>query len=178
MRPGSLAARGALALSAVLVLAACSTSGQAGASTQPGSSVSVRFGNPYKNLDPNAAACKLLTQKEVEDALTQTLDTPTGTDSPRQECHYVNGAGFGVTVETIHSDNALAELATRKKEHEPRVSDLPGVGEAAYVTTGRRIIEFVKGDTIVNLYTESRNDILTPDEFTALAKAAESRLPQ
>ncbi len=55
-------------------------------------------------------------------------------------------------------------------------SDLPGVGEAAYVTTGRRIIEFVKGQTIVNLYTESREDVLTPDEFTALAKAAAARV--
>jgi hypothetical protein len=176
MRPGSPNTRGVLTLSAVLLLAACSTSGQAGTSTQPGASVSVRFGNPYKNLDPNAASCKLLTQAEVEAALTQTLDTPTGTDSPRAECHYVNGAGFGLTVEIIHSANALADLATRKKEHEPRVSDLPGVGEAAYVTTGRRIIEFVKGQTIINLYTESRNDIMTPDEFTALAKAAEARV--
>ena len=176
MRPGSLTTRGILALSAVLLIAACSTSGQPGASTQPGSSVSVRFGNPYKNLDPNAASCKLLTQAEVEAALTQTLDTPTGTDSPRAECHYVNGAGFGLTVEIIHSTNALADLATRKKDHEPRVSDLPGVGEAAYVTTGRRIIEFVKGETIINLYTESRNDVMTPDEFTALAKAAAARV--
>jgi hypothetical protein len=161
----------------MLLLTACSSSGQPGASGQPAASLSVRFGNPYKNLDPNAAPCKLLTQQEVADALTQTLDTPTGTDSPRAECHFVNGAGFGLTVEIIHSTNALADLATRRKEHEPRVSDLPGVGEAAYVTTGRRIIEFVKGDTIINLYTESRNDILTPDEFTALAQAAAARLP-
>jgi hypothetical protein len=168
-------------LSAVLLIAACSTTpgqsgGGAGASTQPGSSLSVRFGNPYKNLDPNAASCKLLTQKEVEDALTQTLDTPTGTDTPRAECHYVNGAGFGVTVEIIQSANALADLATREKDHAPRATALPGVGEAAYVTTGQRIIEFVKGDKIINLYTESRPDILTPEEFVALAKAAEARV--
>ncbi len=74
----------------------------------------------------------------------------------------MNGAGFGLTVEIIHSTNALADLATRKKEHEPRVSDLPGVGEAAYVTTVRRIIEFLKGQTIINLYTESLNNIIDP----------------
>lgn len=176
MRPGSLATRGILALSVALLVTACSSSSQPGASSQPGSSVSVRFGNPYKNLDPNAASCKLLTQAEVEAALTQTLDTPTGTDAPRAECHYVNGAGFGLTVEIIHSTNAMADLATRRKDHEPRVADLPGVGEAAYVTTGRRIIEFVKGQTIINLYTESREDVMTPDEFTALAKAAAARV--
>ena len=36
-------------------------------------------------------------QAEVADALTQTLKTPVGTDSPRKECHYVNAAGFGLT---------------------------------------------------------------------------------
>ncbi len=176
MRPGRLATRSILALSAVLLLTACSASGQSGASAQPGSSGTVRYGNQYKNLDPNAAACKLLTQAEVEAALTQTLDTPTGTDSPRAECFYVNAAGFGVTVEIIRSTNALADLAARRKDNEPQVSDLPGVGEAAYVTTGRRIIEFVKGELIVNLYTQSRNDVLTPDEFAALAKAAAARV--
>jgi len=185
MRPGRLAGRATLALFAASLIAACSTtpgqSGAAGAtgasaSAQAGSSVSVRFGNPYKGMDPNAAACKLLTQAEVEQALTQTLDTPTGTETPRAECHYVNGAGFGVTVEIIQSTNAKADLATREKDHAPRATDLPGVGDAAYVVTGQRIIEFAKGDTIVNLYTEERNDVLTPDEFTALAKAAAGRV--
>ena len=42
--------------------------------------------------------------------------------------------------------------------------------------TGQRIIEFAKGDTIVNLYSEERNDVLTPDEFPDLAKAAAGRV--
>ena len=54
-----------------------------------------RFGNPYKGIDPNAPACKLLTQAEVEQALTQTLKPRPARRRPRQECHYVNAAGSG-----------------------------------------------------------------------------------
>ncbi len=161
----------------VLVLAGCSATAGSSASTQAASgSVPPRYGDPYEGLDPNVPACKLLTQAEVADALTQTLKTPVGTDSPRKECHYVNAAGFGLTVELISSTNAIADLAKRKADHGSRASDLPGVGDAAYEVTGQRIIEFAKGNTIVNLYSESRTDVLTPDEFHNLAKLAAGRV--
>ena len=181
MRRGSWSPHAAAVL-CVLVLAGCS--GTAGSSTQPSaggsaqaaSSGKIRYGDPYEGLDANAPACKLLTQAEVEAALTQTLKTPVGTDGPRKECHYVNAAGFGLTVELIPSTSAIADLAKRKTDHGTRASDLPGVGEAAYEVTGQRIIEFVKGNMIVNLYSESRTDILTPDEYHNLAKLAAGRV--
>jgi hypothetical protein len=169
----------------VPILAGCSagsgsgTGAGASASTQAAaSSTRPRYGDPYEGLDPNVPACKLLTQQEVADALTQTLKTPVGTDSPRKECHYVNAAGFGLTVELIPTTNAIADLAKRKADHGARASDLPGVGDAAYEVTGQRIIEFAKGNMIVNLYSESRTDILTPDEYHNLAKLAAGRLVQ
>ncbi len=182
MHAGRLAGRTLLVLGSLLLVAACSTSGGTGS---PGSSSSQaaaasgppRYGDPYAGMDPNAPACKLLTQAEVEAALTQTQNTPVGTTTPKSECHYVNAAGFGLTVELIHSTNAIADLATRKKDYGSHATDLAGVGEAAYQTTGQRVIEFVVKDTIVNLYTEERTDVLTPDEFVGLAKLAAGRVP-
>jgi hypothetical protein len=177
--------RHALLMLGIVVLAGCSAgagaSGSAGAAASGGAPSAAgsglpRYGNPYAGQDPNAPACKLLTKDEVEAALTQTLTTPVGTTTPRAECHYVNQAGFGVTVELISSTNAIADLAKRKADHGTRASDLPGIGDAAYEVTGQRIIEFAKGNTIVNLYTESRTDILTPDEFHNLAKLAAGRV--
>ena len=169
-----------LLLLGVLVLAGCSAGAASSASTQSAAAASgsalPRYGNQYANQDPNAPACKLLTKDEVQGALTQTLMTPTGTATPRNECHFVNAAGFGLTVELISSTNAIADLAQRKAGYGAKASDLPGVGEAAYEVTGQRIIEFVKGNTIVSLYSEERTDVLTPDEYHALAKLAAGRV--
>src|SRR5690349_14631267 len=92
-----------MAVLAVVVLAGCSGTAPSSAATQAAAASTAagsgqpRYGDPYVGQDPNAPACKLLTQAEVEAALTQTLKTPVGTVTPRSECHYVNAAGFGLT---------------------------------------------------------------------------------
>jgi hypothetical protein len=132
---------------------------------------------PTASTSSDAESCKLLTQAEVEAAVTQTQLPPQGTSGEVAECRYVNAGGFGLTVDISTAPTIEADYEAHKAKRGKNVKDLTGIGDKAFEVTNQRILEFIKGKTLVSLYTEEGIDVVTEDEFHALARTAASRIP-
>ena len=153
----------------LLLLAGCSSS--PGASASAGAAAAGSGGT----RNSAAASCALLTLAEAETAFGQTFLAPNGTDGEPGHCEYFNQNGFGLQVEIAHGPSVAATLDADKAKAGAGAADLPGVGDKAFESLqGRRLIEFVKADQLVTLYSASRID---PDTFRGLAKAAAARMP-
>ncbi len=125
-------------------------------------------------------ACALVTQDEA--AAASGLAMPrkhASTDAKSPSCEYGEEDPNGITVTVaVVQVGAKGSFDDTAKTIAASREDIPGVGDAAYIITGLRMIYVLKGDILLRI--QLANPFLADDVYrarlTAMARTAVSRL--